>query len=346
MSEPNGQGGYVPPVTLQEALKGARRIVLTAHVDPDPDALGTALGLENALHGLGWETVPVCIGRLPSFAPSLPGAERILCFPSSLAEGERVEPVLREGDALVVTDTPTATRMAAFYDVHREAINAGPVVVFDHHITNDAYGTVNYVDPKAAATSEVVCDVLEASGIPLSAAAATGLLFALLGDTQCFRTESTSPRSLLWAYRLTEAGAPLFELSQLLFNTRPISGLRLWGRALERLEAHDDVVITSVTQHMLAESDASPEEAEDLVNVLLATKGTQVAIVLKEQPGGETKVSMRTVPGVDATRIVGQFGGGGHQRAAGCTIEAPPEVAQQQLLEATFRELRIPAPAR
>ena len=340
MSETRAEGAYVPEITLQRALGEARRVVLTAHVDPDPDALGTALGLANILQREGWEAVPVCIGRLPSFAPMLAGSERIQLFPSSVTNGHPVERVLRAGDVLIVTDTPTATRMGAFYDVHQDVMGQGPVVVFDHHVTNDGYGTVNYVNPTAGATAEVVCDVLEASGIALDRSAASALMLALIGDTQGFRTESTSPRSLLWAYRLAEAGASIFELSQLLFKTRPVDGLRLWGRALQELTRRDEVVLASVTQRMLAETNATLEEAEDLVNLMLATKDTRVAVVLKEQPAGETKVSVRTVPGVDATRIVGRFGGGGHQRAAGCTIDAPPHIAQARLLEAVLEELR------
>lgn len=336
-------GPYRPPVTLPAALAGARRVWVTAHVDPDPDALGCAMGLAVILAREGWEAAPVCVGNVPSFAPALPGFERLVQYPSRLEPGVEPQRILQPGDALVVCDTPTPSRMAAFYDVHAEIMRACAVVVFDHHITNDQYGTTNYVDVAAAASAEVVCDVLEASGIALDALSATCFMAALLADTQTFRTESTSARSLLWGYRLASLGAPIFPIAQMLFKTRPLVGVKLWGLALHKLEARDDAVWTAVTQQMLRESGATMEETEGLVDFLLASRDTRVAIVFKEESPGETKVSMRTVPGVDATRVVGAFGGGGHQRAAGCTIEAPPEVAATRLLPLVFDEMRANA---
>jgi phosphoesterase RecJ-like protein len=332
---------YQPGVQLVDALAGKRRVVLTAHVDHDPDGLGSVLGLAHILRRSGWDAVPVCVGNVPSFAPALPGSEHIVQFPSRLDGGESPEPILRPGDALVVMDTPTAERMAAFYEVHRDVLPHCQVIVFDHHYTNDRYGTVNYVDPTAAATAEVVVDVLDAGGIELDHDGAVGLMAALLADTQCFRTENTTARSLLLGHRLASAGAPIYPIAELLFKTRPVAGLKLWGSALASLHADDDVVWTAITQEMLRQTHATMEEAEGLVDLLLSTRGTRVAIVLKEAHPGETKVSMRTVPGVDATRVVGAFGGGGHQRAAGCTILAEPSEAARRLLPLVFAELEV-----
>ncbi len=331
-------------VDLRHALKGVRRVVLTAHVDPDADALGSAMGLHNALRRAGWETLPVCIGRLPSFAPSLPGADAIVQFPSRAEHGNDLPRILTAGDALVVCDTPVADRMGAFYEVHRELLAHCQVIVFDHHYTNDNFGTINVVDPMAAATAEVICETLEASKLPLDQESATCLMLALFADTQTFRTENSTPRSINWAYRLAEAGAPIFPTAQLLFKTRSRSSIRLWGAALQQLHESDGVLWTSVTPAMLEAANATMEDTEGLVDFLLSGQGVRVAIVLKEEVPGETKVSMRTVPGVDATRIVGAFGGGGHQRAAGCTIFAPPAEAAQQLLPRVEAEMAVAAP--
>lgn len=336
---------YQPPLSLQEALRGATRVVVTAHVDPDADALGCALGIAHTLRREGWHALTVCVGQVPSFASSLVGAADLMQFPARLEEGQRVEPLLAPGDALVVMDTPGPSRMGAFYEVHRDLLPACRVIVFDHHFTNEDYGTVNYVDPSAGATAEVVCDVLDASGIDLDPAGATCFMAALLADTQCFRTESTSARSLLCGYKLASAGAPIYSLADLLFKSRPLSALRLWGAALEALQAQDAVILATVTQAMLQRCAATMEDAEGLVDFLLASRDTRVAIVLKEAAHEETKVSMRTVPGVDATRIVAAFGGGGHQRAAGCTIEAPAEEAARQLLPLVLAEVKAASPA-
>ncbi len=334
---------YLPPLTLGEALAGAGRIVITAHIDPDPDALGSAMGLAHILRREGWNTLTVCVGNVPSFAPTLAGFEDLTQFPARMEDAQGVGQVLKPGDVLVVMDTPTASRMGAFYDVHREVLDECRVIVFDHHITNDNYGTINLIDVSAAATAEVVCDVLDVSGIEIDAAAATCFMTALLADTQTFRTENTTARSLRRGYKLAAAGAPIFSIAQMLFRTRPVASLKVWGAALHGMSMQDGVLWATVTQQMLKEHSATMEEAEGLVDFLLATRETSVAIVLKEAAPGETKVSMRTVPGVDATHIVGVFGGGGHQRAAGCTIMAPPDEAARQLLPLVFDEMKAPA---
>lgn len=343
MNDFAGDYCYVPPARLQDALEDAKRVVLTAHVDPDPDGLGCVLGLSRILAHEGWNTVPVCIGRLPSFAPDLPGYENVVLFPARAGENQQLRPIMRAGDVLVVLDTPTATRMAAFYDTHRKVIANATVVNIDHHITNERYGTYNFVDPCGAATAEVVCDLLDASGISFDSDAATCLMTALIADTQCFRTENTSPRSLLLAHRLWQAGAPVYPIVRSVLSTRPLSALSLWGAAVNRMGAQDGVVWASVTDQMLDEAGATMEEAEGLVDFLLSSKESKVAIVFKQTAIDETKVSVRTIPGVDAIKIVRPFGGGGHARAAGCTIMADPVGAALRLLPLAREEVRAGA---
>lgn len=343
MTDIAGDYCYLPGARLQDALEGARRVLLTAHVDPDPDGLGCVLGLSRILANEGWNTVPVVIGRLPSFAPELPGYEDIVVFPSRAGEGQQLRPIMRDGDALVVMDTPTAARMAAFHDTHRKVIAESTVINIDHHITNERFGTYNFVDPGSAATAEVVCDILDSSGIGLDADSARCLMTALIADTQCFRTENTSPRSLTLAHRLWQEGATIYPIARSVLATRPLSALRLWGAAVDRMGAEDGVIWALVTDEMLEEAGATMEEAEGLVDFLLSSRESRAAIVFKEAGPDETKVSIRTLPGVDAIKIVRPFGGGGHTRAAGCTIQADPSGAAVQLLPLARAEVKTGA---
>lgn len=317
--------------------------MVTAHLDPDPDALGCALGLAHVLRREGWNASAVCIGHEPSFASGLPGSRDLLHFPSRVEPGCSPEPLLHPGDALIVVDTPTPTRMGAFFDAHQETMRHCTVIVFDHHVTNEQYGDLNLVDPAAAATAEVLCDVLDANGMALDAESATCFMAALLADTQGFRTESTSPRSLLLGYRLSSAGAPIYSLAELIFKMRPAAALQLWGLALSEVHVENRLAWTAVTQAMLESTGATLEDTEGLVDFLLGCRDVDVAIVLKQQQTGETKVSMRTIPGIDATRVVGVFGGGGHERAAGCTIEADPEGAAARLVPLAIEEMQARA---
>lgn len=334
----HSEGGYQPPVSLQRALQGAQRVFVTAHLDPDADGLGCALGLSHVLRREGWTSIPVCIGRLPFFATTLPGREHIMEVPSRLSPGQKPQPVMEPGDGLIVVDTPSAARMGAFFDLHAKILTTGPVINIDHHFTNEQFGSINFVDATAAASAEVVYDVLMASDIRVDSPAAICLMTALVADTQGFRTESTSPRSLLLAHRLWEAGAPLFPAARAVFASRPLAAFHLWAAALGNLDSRDSVVWCTVTERMLRDSRVTLEEVEGLVDFLLASRDVRVAILLKEQ-GPETRVSVRTVPGVDATQIVGPFGGGGHQRAAGCTVSSAPEEAIRRLLPLAQAEL-------
>ncbi|OGG44311.1 MAG: hypothetical protein A3F84_23250 [Candidatus Handelsmanbacteria bacterium RIFCSPLOWO2_12_FULL_64_10] len=343
MPEERGDYCYRPSVSLHEALANSERVFLTAHVDPDPDGLGSVLGLTRILQREGWDAIPVCIGRVPSFAPGLPGNEGLVSFPSRAAERQHLRSIMSPGDTLIVMDTPAASRMAAFYDVHRKILPDSTVINIDHHYTNEAFGRFNFVDPLAAATAEVVCDVLDASGMELDVESASCLMTALVADTQCFRTESTSPRSLLLAHRLWQAGAAIYPIQRLVFGSRALSGHRLWGAALDQMGARDGVVWTCVTEGMLEEASATIEEAEGLVDFLLSSRESKAAIVFKQQ-GDETKVSVRTIPGVDATKICGVFGGGGHQRASGCTIPSDARGAVAQMIPVALEEVRTGLP--
>ncbi len=342
-----GLNGYAyrPATSLRDALAGVRRVVLTAHVDPDPDALGSALGLSHALRRYDWQTTVVCIGRLASFARELPGWEDVVQFPSALDEAKTGELLIGPKDALVVCDTPTATRMAAFYDVHQEVLAQSCVVVIDHHFTNDRFGTVNFVHPTAAASAEVICDLLDDSGMEIDTSAAICLLTALVADTQSFRTDSTTPHSLHWAQRLCETGARMYPIARNVFANRSLGTHRLWGAALRTLRAEDGIAWVQLTQKMFAETDSTQEDAEGLVDFLLSSREVKLAIVLRQQQSGETRVSLRTVPGVDATRIAGLFGGGGHQRASGCTIFKDPSEAAEELIPVARAEVLASAAA-
>ena len=335
---PNGYG-YRPPTSLRDALAGVNHVVLTAHVDPDPDALGSALGLAHVLRRYGWQPTVVCIGRLVSFARELPGWEDVVQFPSELEEARTRELMLSPGDALVVSDTPTASRMAAFYEVHQHVLAQCKVIVIDHHYTNDKFGTINFVHPTAAASAEVICDLLDDSGMEIDTDGAICLLTALVADTQGFRTDSTTPHSLQWAERLCAAGARMYPIARNVFANRSLGTHRLWGAALCTLRAEDGIAWVEISQQMFAETDSTQEDAEGLVDFLLNSREVKLAVMLRQQPGGETRVSLRTIPGIDATRIAGVFGGGGHQRASGCTIFADPHEAAEQLIPVARTEV-------
>ncbi len=185
-------------------------------------------------------------------------------------------------------------------------------------------------------------------GVPLTAAdgaLAAALMAGIVMDTATFAHPNATPRTLLVAAALVEAGAPLSEISRRLYRTKPDAQLRLFGRVLERLQSADDgrVVWSTLLDADLAATSAGPADSEGIIDLLSQAEDAEVAIIFKEAPGG-TRISVRTkTGGVDATVLTGAFGGGGHARAAGATIEAPLAEAETAVLVEARRLARAVA---
>jgi phosphoesterase RecJ-like protein len=215
--------------------------------------------------------------------------------------------------------------------------------VIDHHASNDAVGETDWIDPRAAATCELVALLAVRLGIPLDAgggALATALMAGVVMDTATFAHPNATPRTLAVSSALVEAGAPLSDISRRLYRTKPDSQLRLFGRVLDRLETSPDrrVIWSTLRLEDLEATDAIPAHSEGIIDLLAQSEAAEVAMLLKEQADGTTRLSVRTRQGgVDGTVLTGVFGGGGHPRAAGATIAAPLAGATAQAREIAVR---------
>jgi phosphoesterase RecJ-like protein len=264
---------------------------------------------------------------VPELYRFLPGMERFRTDP---------EPGL-DYDLLVLSDCASLDRIGPLLERERARIEELPRLVLDHHLSNEAAGPADWVDPTAAATCELVALLAARLGVPFDlddGALASILLAGIVMDTATFAHPNATPRTLAVAAALLAAGAPLSEISRRLYRTKPDSQLRLFGRVLDRLEttAGGRVIHSTLYAADLAATGANPAHSEGLVDLLSQSASAEVAILFKEQ-GDRTRISVRTKPGgVDATVLTGRFGGGGHARAAGATIEAPVEVARERVL--------------
>ena len=227
-------------------------------------------------------------------------------------------------------------------------------MIIDHHASNDAAGEADWIDPHAAATCEMVALLAARLGVDPAVgdgALATNLMAGIVMDTATFahpeRHAADARSSSAW---LVEAGAPLSDISRRLYRSKPDAQLRLFGRILDRLESADDgrIVWSSVTDADYAETGAERAHSEGLIDLLSQAEAAEVAILFKEAGPKETRISVRTRPGgVDATVLTGRFGGGGHARAAGATIQAPlaearpPVLAEATRLAAAVRPLTM-----
>ncbi|HEY8817893.1 MAG TPA: DHH family phosphoesterase [Candidatus Limnocylindrales bacterium] len=315
------------PAAVVDRLRGARRVLAVSHENPDADTLGATLGVARLVEALGGAADAVCTDPVPPLYGFLAGIERFRIDPDTTAPY----------DLLVISDCGSLERIGEVAARHAELFERLPRVIIDHHASNDAGGEADWIDPAAAATCEMVTLLAVRLGVGLDAdggALAAALMAGIVMDTATFAHPNATPRTLVVSAALVEAGAPLADISRRLYRTKPDAQLRLFGIVLDRLESADDgrVVWSSLTDADIAATGAERAHSEGIIDLLSQAEAAEVAILFK-QSGNATRVSVRTRPGgVDATVLTGRFGGGGHARAAGASIEAPLEEARPPVL--------------
>lgn len=336
------QDERVPAWTLPEYsrlaawLNGAERIWLPLHESPDGDCLGSCLGFAKALRSRGYDCTVISSEPVPSVYEPLYNVEDV--FIGDVPPG----PCASHIACLDISDP---TRTGGFYKAMEAAFKGETdvkILNLDHHATNLRFGDLQLLDTSAPACAEQIAMALQVLGWPIDAETAGYLLLGIVTDTLGFRTPSTTVRTLRIAADLMERGANLFRINDAVFNTRPLSTIMLWSKALGSvgIGAGGRVIYVHVTPRMLEESGAKEEELDGLSTYLASVRGSvQVAAVLKEREEGVTRVSFRSNPGVDVAAIARRFGGGGHPQAAGATIPATGEEAVRLFIEACEQAL-------
>ena len=319
------------PRVVVDRLRGARRVLAVSHENPDADTLGATLGIVRLVEAHGGVADAVCTDPVPPLYDFIAGVERFRTDPDPDAAY----------DLLVISDCGSLERIGEVGARHAELFERLPRVIIDHHASNDAAGAADWIDPGAAATCEMVTLLAGRLGVGLDAgdgSLAAALMAGIVMDTATFAHPNATPRTLVVSAALVEAGAPLADISRRLYRTKPDAQLRLFGVVLDRLHSADDgrIVWSSLTDADLAATGADRAHSEGIIDLLSQADAAEVAILFKEA-GRQTRISVRTKPGgVDATVLTGRFGGGGHARAAGASIEAPIDEARPPVLaEAT-----------
>jgi phosphoesterase RecJ-like protein len=308
-----------------EAILASGDVSLACHVSPDGDALGSMLALHHVLRAAGIASVasfsePFVVA--PHYR-ELPGLE-LLTSPEQFP---------REPNVMVTFDSGSLSRLG---DLEPAAKAARELVVIDHHVSNQRYGTINVIDPAAAASGVLVRRLIERLGMPLTRDAAVCLYAALVCDTGRFQYESTTPAVFELARELSCFDVPIPELSRTLFEEHRFAYLQLLAGALQDAVLVPDkaFVWTQVTQEDLARYDVTFDEVEGLIDVLRRTREAQVACVLKQGPDLTWRVSLRSLGSVDVRHIAERQGGGGHRFAAGFTSDEPAEAVVAKILNA------------
>ena len=321
------------PEAVVARLRGARRVLAVCHENPDADTLGATLAICAIVEALGGEATPLCTDPVPPLYEFLPGVGRFVTDPDpSVAY-----------DLLVISDCGSDDRVGAVRDRHPALFAALPRVVIDHHASNDAAGEAHWIEPWSAATCEMITLLAVRLGLPLDLAEgglAASLMAGIVMDTATFAHPNATPRTLAVSAALVAAGAPLSDISRRLYRSKPDTQLRLFGRVLDRLQTTPDrrVVWSTLRLEDLEATGAIPAHGEGIIDLLAQSETAEVAMLLKEQAGAVTRLSVRTKPGgVDATVLTGTFGGGGHARAAGATVPGTLSEAEPRILEVATR---------
>lgn len=311
--------------TLEEIaglLLGHSTFVLCPHVSPDGDALGSTLAMKIALEKAGKKVTVMVDDDVPKAFGFLP---QIDCFVKPNAE----TPV--EADLLVVLDASSLDRIGKV----AQAVKAKAVVNIDHHISNTEYADYLYLNTEAAATGEILCSLIEKLGITPDKELATCLYTAIYTDCGSFRFANTTPATMRAAAKLLEYGARPNEISDAL-GTHTRANIEMLGKVLQTLSFYNDGAVSCIEINR----DLYDKEVntDNFISFARYIEGVDVAVLFKAVEQDVTRVSMRSQK-TDVAAVALSFGGGGHIRAAGCTVQAPLEEAKQQVLEAIGRAL-------
>ncbi|HET9497091.1 MAG TPA: bifunctional oligoribonuclease/PAP phosphatase NrnA [Candidatus Limnocylindria bacterium] len=312
-----------------DAIRGAQRITVIGHENPDADTLGAALAIRRVGDRLGIPTEVVMADPVPSFLQFLPGAETVISAPGF------------DPDVAIIVDSGDLARIGRVATDHADWLAASRIVNIDHHVSNPGFGAVNHVDPEAASTCEMVALLLPDLGVELDAELATVLLAGIVNDTRTFAHPNVTPRTLRVAASLVEAGASLSAINRAIYAEKSNVTIAVWGRILGEVSfaAGGRIVHAAMTEAMLAETGATREASEGFIDLLGLSREADIVVLFKENGPSETRVSIRTSDVADAVAVASEFGGGGHARAAGCTVAAPLREARDQVLAACEREL-------
>ncbi len=308
-----------------DALKAQQNIALFAHIVPDGDALGSLFGFAHILKKMGKNVTVYVAGDVPKRLQFMADLYGDVFYTDVPAEDTTHAVCL----SLDCAELHRLGRYQALYEKADTTFN------IDHHVSNPAFATYNLVMPKASSTGEILYLLCEEMGFEWDKISASLIYGSIASDTGCFCHTNTSPDTHRYTARLMEYGADYGFFNRKLFQTESKSALKARAYIIDVMQQAFDGKVTYalIDDAALSEIGATKEDTEGLIDVLRSVDGTEVAFLLKTYEDS-VKVSMRTCSYVDAAKLLGAFGGGGHTRAAGCTFHTSMEDTKNTVLKA------------
>jgi phosphoesterase RecJ-like protein len=299
-------------------LRSRQRFLITSHLKPDGDSIGSQMALAGALRALGKE---VRVVNRDQAAPPL------LSFPwvDQIEIADRVE---GDYDAVVVMECGDLARTGV------EGLERFFLVNIDHHPGNAMFGAINWFDASAAACGEMVFDLVNALGAPMTPEIATHIYVAILTDTGSFHYSSISPRTFDICRQTLEAGVDPVSVARNVFDSNNIGRLRLFGAVLGSVELEDSGRLATIylDRAMARAAGGTYEDTEGLINLPLTVKEIQAVAFFKEVDPAQYRVSLRSKGRIDVGEVAKRFGGGGHKNASGCTVDGSLHEVRAQVI--------------
>lgn len=351
-----------PKQQVKQAIEKAKNILLVTHANPDGDALGSTLAIYFLLQKLGKKATAVCLDPVPDNLKFLPLdkikkdfsglADFIITIDVSKAKVDKLRYNIKDNklnviitpkegkldssqltfdegkppfDLILMLDAANIEQLGEIYDQNTELFFNLPTINIDHHASNEYFGKINLVDLTATSTCEILVALFESFGEKtIDETIATCLLTGIITDTGSFQNSNTTPKSLSIAAQLIGLGAHQQEIIRHVFKTKPLSMLKLWGKALTDIQrdAKHSLVWTTLNHNDFKEANATKEDTTGLINDLLSSApDTDIVLLLSEKEPRIIHGSIRTREGIDAVKVAGLFGGGGHTGAAGFVLQ-------------------------
>lgn len=315
--------------TILGLIRDAKRVLVSSHENPDGDAIGSTLALGLGMEQLGKEVVFYNKDGVPEILRFLPHSDRIV---------KSLDGIEGTFDLVFAVDCTGTNRAGSEFEDFLSTGRGGKVIIIDHHQTNNSSADLHLLDPRSSSTGIIVYSVLKQLPVEINSDIADNIYTTIIGDTGSFRYSNTNPDTFRVAAELVEHGADPAEISEALFESEPLRKLKLIGLVLPTLEVSGDKKIASVyvDKKMFAQSGACREDTEGIVNIPRSIKGVEVAVLFREEvdkDGSLWKVSFRSKGQVDVAKVAEGFGGGGHYRAAGCSLAGDLDEVKKRVIE-------------
>lgn len=317
-----------PPLRqIAEHLRATDNFLVTSHVSPDGDALGSMLAVGEVLDAMGKQVRLFNESGLPERFRWLSPRQKIL----------RLLPDT-EPETIIVLDCGSPQRPGALL---APWLSSKTVVNIDHHLDNPMFGSINWVDQRVSSTGEMVGMLARELNVPLAGLLGEYVYLSLISDTGDFCFSNTCPETLEMAAEILRLGllpGPFHEQRQ---STGTINQLRMRGAVTQQatLHSHGRISLISFTRELFRQTGTGPEDTEGLVNRVLYLRGVQAAIATREEDNGSIKFSLRSKGDVNVQAVAARFGGGGHRNAAGGTLDMSVDEAGRTLVDAVAAEL-------